>query len=303
MKNLPFYDLHCDTATFAHKRNLTFQDESLHINRRSIQKLGNLVQVFAIFYADERTDSGMDFFFEIKEFLKNQTLHIKKLKPFLSCEGGNIIGNNLNNISTLAENNVKFFGLVWNGTSNFATGAVTDQNSGLKPLGKDCVKELNAAEIIIDVSHLSDAGFNDVAQICEAPFVATHSNSRTVCENCRNLTDDQIKIITERQGLIGLNLNPPFLTNEKVACFDDVIKHADKILTLGAENVLSLGCDLDGIQSLPKGFRNVADLAKLKKSFDAYFGSEIANKIFGKNAENFFINHICNHGRNECHYM
>ena len=107
-------------------------------------------------------------------------MDIKNLKPILSCEGGNITDGNLDNIQVLAKNGVKFFSLVWNGVSRFATGEKTDPNEGLKPLGKDCIQELENCRIIPDVSHLSDKGFYDTEKICKGTFVATHSNSSTI---------------------------------------------------------------------------------------------------------------------------
>ena len=175
-----FYDLHCDTATKAYHTGVSFEDESLHINKKAIEKFDESVQLFAVFYDDRRTDPGMEFFFNVKNFVEKEIYGTKNLKPIISCEGGNITDGKLENIRILAENGVKIFSLVWNGVSCFATGSATDQNAGLKPLGKDCIRELENCGIIPDVSHLSDAGFSDIEKICKGPFVATHSNSRSV---------------------------------------------------------------------------------------------------------------------------
>lgn len=287
-----FYDLHCDTATKAYHKGITLEDESLHINKKAIEKFDEAVQVFAVFYDDRRTDPGMEFFFNARNFFEKETADIKNVRPILSCEGGNITDGKLENIQSLAENGVKFFSLVWNGVSCFATGAKTDQNAGLKPLGKDCVKDLENYGIIPDVSHLSDAGFYDMEKICKGTFVATHSNSRTVCDNARNLTDDQIRILVERGGLIGLNLNPPFLSVNEASTFEDILRHAEKILNLGGENVLTWGCDLDGIGSLPERFSNVSDLIKLGEYFEKELGEELTEKIFYSNADEFFNKYI-----------
>ncbi len=287
-----FYDLHCDTATKAFHMGVSLEDESLHINKKAIEKFDEISQIFAVFYDDRRTDPGMEFFFNVKKFLEKETVGIKNLRPVISCEGGNITEGKLENIQIFAENGVKFFSLVWNGVSCFATGSKTDQNAGLKPLGKDCVRELENCKIIPDVSHLSDAGFADMEKLCKGPFTATHSNARTVCDHCRNLTDDQVKIIIERNGLIGLNLNPPFLNDNGPATYEDILRHAEKILSLGGENVLALGGDLDGIGSLPKGISNVSDLIKLGEYFEKELGEELTEKIFYGNADEFFKKYI-----------
>ena len=287
MKN-HFFDLHCDTATKAYGLKVSFEDELLHINKKSLKVFDEDIQTFAVFYDDRRTD----FFFEVKKLLEKETEGIENLKPLLSCEGGNITDGKLENISVLAENEVKLFSLVWNGVSCFATGGKTDQNEGLKPLGKDCIKELELCGIIPDVSHLSDAGFYDMEKICKGTFIATHSNSRSVCANSRNLTDDQVRILIERDGLIGLNLNPPFLKDKAPATFEDILRHAEKILELGGEKNLALGCDLDGISSLPQGFTNVSHIKTLGEYFEENLGKELTDRIFYGNAKNFHNKYI-----------
>lgn len=291
MKN-HFYDLHCDTATTAYFRKTSLEDKNLHINKKALSAFEKAVQVFAFFYNDKRTDPGMEFFFSVKNFIEKETSGEKELTPIFSCEGGNITDGKLDNIHVLAENKVKFFSLVWNGVSHFATGQSTDPNEGLTPLGKDCVKELERNGIIIDVSHISDKGFADIEKIATKTFVATHSNSRAVCNHGRNLTDDQIKIIVERRGLIGLNLNPPFLNSGSTASYEDILKHTEKILKLGGESTLSLGCDLDGIDSLPKGFSDVSSLSDLRDFLLRELGTELTEKIFYGNAEAFFNKYI-----------
>ncbi len=291
MKNR-FFDLHCDTATKAYGQGISFEDTSLHINKESLKIFDEAVQTFAVFYDDRRTDPGMDFFFKVKKLLEKEVSDIENLKPILSCEGGNITDGNLNNIQVLAKNGVKFFSLVWNGVSCFATGEKTDPNEGLTTLGKDCIQELENCGIIPDVSHLSDAGFNDIEKICKGTFVATHSNSRSVCSNNRNLTDDQVRIIIERNGLIGLNLNPPFLNKELPATFEDILRHAEKIIALGGEKTLALGCDLDGISSLPLNFKNVSNIKNIGEYFEEKLGKELTEKIFYKNAKDFYCKYI-----------
>ena len=282
-----FYDLHCDTATKAYHMGVSFEDESLHINKKALDCFDEAMQVFAVFYDDRRTDSGMDFFFNVKNFLEKEISDSKNTVPIISCEGGNITDGKLENIQIFAQNGVKFFSLVWNGVSCFATGSKTDQNEGLRPLGRDCVIELENCGIVLDISHLSDKGFYDVSNISKKPFVATHSNARSICNNARNLTDDQIKVIVERNGLIGLNWNPPFLSENKVSTFEDILRHTEKILSLGGEHVLALGGDLDGIGSLPEGISNVSDLLKLEEYLEKELGEELTDKIFYGNAKVF----------------
>lgn len=285
-----YCDLHCDTATKAYLGRKRLTNRGLHINDGALTRFEKAVQTFAVFYDEERTDNGMDFFFRVKKWLMKNAAEISNLTPVLSCEGGNITGGSIDNLKILADNGVKFFGLVWNGEGFFATGAKKDQKAGLTASGRECIKELNRLGVIPDCSHLSDAGFFELSELCEV-FVATHSDSRSVCGSERNLADAQLKLIFERGGLVGLNLNPPFLSESGKADINDAVRHADKMLSLGGESSVCLGCDLDGVDSLPDGFEDVSDISKLSAVFSKEFGAEASENIIYGNALAFFKSH------------
>ena len=143
--------------------------------------------------------------------------------------------------------------------------------------------------IIIDVSHLSDKGFSDVCAVSKKPFIATHSNARKICSHKRNLLDEQIVEIIKRKGLIGLNFYHTFLNNSpKSACADDILRHAEHILSLGGENSLAIGTDFDGAEIISE-FDNDNKLLGLEKLFlDNGFSKKLTQKIVYTNANNFF---------------
>jgi membrane dipeptidase len=121
---------------------------------------------------------------------------------------------------------------------------------GLKEFGIEAVKYMNKIGMIIDVSHLSDGGFYDVAEYSEKPFVASHSNVRNLASYQRNLKDDMIKKIAEKGGIIGLNFAPKLLNenaSNKDSRIKEMIKHLNYIKNVGGESVLALGSDFDGI--------------------------------------------------------
>jgi membrane dipeptidase len=106
--------------------------------------------------------------------------------------------------------------------------------------------------IIVDVSHLSDAGFWDVAAITKNPFVASHSNARSICPHKRNLSDAQIRTIGERGGVIGLNFADDFLEKDPTnLTWDSFIRNIKHMIKMGGEDVLALGSDFDGIPTNP----------------------------------------------------
>ena len=116
-----------------------------------------------------------------------------------------------------------------------------------KPLGIEAVQEMNRLGILVDVSHLSDAGFWDVQKYSKKPFVASHSNARSVTGHPRNLTDEMIRAVAESGGIIGLNFAPDFLGEGGASRVSDMARHVLHIREKGGSGVLALGSDFDGI--------------------------------------------------------
>jgi len=127
-------------------------------------------------------------------------------------------------------------------------------SGGLTEKGKEMVAEMESLGMIPDVSHLSDAGFYDVLAVTRKPFVASHSNARSVCPCVRNMTDDMIRRLAERGGVIGLNYCADFLEEKPVGVENHgtiraVARHAKHIANVGGMEVLGLGSDFDGIST------------------------------------------------------
>ncbi|MDD5900433.1 MAG: membrane dipeptidase [Lachnospiraceae bacterium] len=162
--------------------------------------------------------------------------------------------------------------------------------SGLTSKGIDFLEEAEHLGIILDVSHLSDAGFHDIAMHCKRPFLASHSNARAVCGSPRNLSDSMLRILAERGGLTGLCLHEPFLS--AVPCSDTelaaaMIQHAKHIRTVAGADVLALGTDFDGTPGnrLIPDITGLSQLERILKK--AGFSSDEIEKVFYKNALRF----------------
>lgn len=132
-----------------------------------------------------------------------------KTAAFLSVENGSAFADDLSRIGKTKRQGVCAVTLTWNGENELGSGNVTDR--GLTDFGRAAVREMERCGILIDVSHLNDAGLADVFETAERPFLATHSNARAICTHKRNLTDVQIKEMVRRGCLIGLNYYGPFL--------------------------------------------------------------------------------------------
>ena len=135
--------------------------------------------------------------------------------------------------------------------------------------------------MLVDVSHLSEKGFWDMAELAEKPIVASHSDSFAVCPHPRNLTDSQFRAICDLGGTAGLNLYGPFLTDGPRVTFDDLRRHLDHFLDLGGEGHLALGADLDGCSVLPEGFAALNDYETLGRYLaDAGYPDETIQNLF-----------------------
>lgn len=282
-----FFDLHCDTPTVMFEKKNDFSDPDMHISEKGLEKYEKAFQLCAVFTADGQGGSGFDYFRNVMDYFLPVAAKVKNLVPIVSSEGGRCIDGNVDNIDVLKKDyGLRVFGLVHNGENELACGGATDNGKGLTSVGKEAVARCEELGIVPDCSHLSDAGFEDLVKICKKPFIATHSNCRSVYDHLRNLTDDQLREIFARKGLVGLNLFPDIIC--KAPHITDLLKHAEKMLALGGENCIAMGGDLDGIVSVPDGFKDVSSYTQLREMFANAFSEDIAEKIMYKNAARFF---------------
>lgn len=281
---MKYFDLHCDTATCLFDDGETFENTDCVVNSRSAETFEKYCQTFAFWFNDVTHARGF-------EYLKNALEYFRKIvseisaEPVLSVEGGGCLEGDLDRIFWLKSEGFRIFGLSWNGENELASGNVLSPKKGLTPLGKEAVGLLDETGIVPDISHLSDAGAYDVFSYAKGKVVATHSCARRVFDHPRNITDEMITEIISRGGLIGLNLYPKALSENPKA--EDLLFHAEHILSLGGENALAFGCDWDGTE-LPDGITGLASLSSLREKFVSAFSEEIAEKVFYNNAAAFF---------------
>ncbi len=275
-------DLHCDTILdIVEKEDYHLRDNNSHIDCLKLKKGEYILQNFAMFTNLSKVNSPfthvnnmIDKFYEELNYNKDilslatsfndieNNMKDGKISAILTIEEGAVCEGKINYLHHLRSRGVRMMTLTWNYSnclaapnSNEDKNPVINNEKGLTDLGFEIVYEMEKIGIIPDVSHLSDKGFYDIAKICRKPFVASHSNAREICNHPRNLTDDMIKTISDRNGVIGLNYCNSFLSNscEKkrgvdIECF---IPHINHILKIGGEDCLGLGTDFDGIDSPP----------------------------------------------------
>jgi len=204
---------------------------------------------------------------EIETCLQNGTF-----AAILHYEGADPIDVELNQLELLYQAGLRSLGLVWSRSNAFAHGvpfrfpSSPDTGPGLTDAGKALVKACNQLGIMLDLSHLNEAGFWDVAKFSDAPLVATHSNVHALSPTSRNLTDKQLDAIKESDGMVGLNFAVAFLREDGESNADTplatMINHIDYLVEkLGVERV-GLGSDFDGA-TIPAAIEDAAGLPKL----------------------------------------
>lgn len=212
----------------------------------------------------------------------------------LSIEGGEALGGNVDNIKYFYEKGVRILTLTWNYPNQLGEG-VGEYTSfkGLTSFGRQVVREMNKIRMAIDVSHITESGFYDVAQESRLPFIASHSNSKTICNHNRNLTDEQFVEIAGRGGIVGINFYPVFLNQSGSANLTDVVKHIEHFMSLGGCDSISLGSDFDGIESVPDGLNDIGNINNLANELvKINYSEELIAKIMYKNAFNYFCKYV-----------
>ncbi|WP_242959626.1 membrane dipeptidase [Flavonifractor sp. An306] len=281
MAEIDVFDGHCDTVLMCSLFSGGFVHNGFHVDLERAGKYRRYAQFFALFGQPEdfpgKDLRGMSFseIFETeyalfrREMAANahtivhcrtmaeaeQAFAQKKSAAFLSVEGAELLDCSPERLEEAYGLGVRAVTLTWNYANALSGSNQEETDRGLTAQGKDFVRKAEQLGMLVDVSHLSDAGFWDVADMLTGPFFASHSNARAVFSHPRNLTDEQFTAIIDHGGVAGLNLYGEFLGDRPDV--DTVIAHLDRWLALGGAQNISLGGDLDGCSMLPAGFTGV----------------------------------------------
>jgi membrane dipeptidase len=226
----------------------------------------------------------------------DEAIETKKIALVLALEGAEPIRGDLSILRVLHRLGLRMMSLTWNNRTLLADGNGENSTGGkLTNMGVAAVTEMERLGIILDISHLSDAGFWHVAEIATRPFVATHSNSRALFDHFRGLTDEQLKAVADSGGVVGLNLHPMLLGGES-ASVEDALDHLERILDVAGEDHVGLGPDFCAeLEELgpsldPPVARGIKDLERspdlpsfTQAMIDRGISEEITKKILGAN--------------------
>ena len=319
----PYIDLHCDTLNYAWQHHA---EDIWHLEGSMTDVVRNRAggcthQLYAVFMPCDadierytRDYPGDEAYIAALHGIWQRTLNAHgdviaqalcmsdaeenakngRISGMLSMEDGRAVQGSFENIRRFYNMGFRMMNLTWNfsncfGAPNSEDPAVMAQ--GLTDFGKEAIGYMNDLGMIVDVSHLSDGGFRDVAQLSRKPFIASHSNCRALNPHPRSMTDDMIRVLADKGGIMGVNFYPPFLSEDvrkNDMTIDDVSRQLRHRINTGGLECAAVGTDFDGISGeleVPASDRRPWFFDELKKRG---FPSDELDHICRKNTERFF---------------
>ena len=299
-------DLHCDTIMqlLDHPDSGDLYRNTWKIDIEKLQKAHSKVQDFALFINLGKMNDPYGRYEEMRNLCTTQIHlygeHIQhvlsyqdvesvyksgKIGALMSIEEGGVLGGDLDKLKQAYQDGVRLITLTWNYPNGLGEPHCGEQHKKLTPKGIEFVEAMQDLGIIVDCSHLNDAGTEQLGDILDAPFIASHSNAREVTAHTRNLPDNLIKLIANKGGVIGLNFAQSFLGISPVSRIEDIVKHGLYLINKGGEDVVALGTDFDGI----KPNTEIKDASEMYRLYDAFkeagLSVEQCEKLFWKNAD------------------
>ncbi len=204
-----------------------------------------------------------------------------KIAALMGLEGGHAIEDSPRLLRDYYRLGVRYVTLTHTNTNNWAdsSGDIEKQevahHNGLTPVGKDIVREMNRLGMMVDISHVADKTFYDALEVSQAPLLASHSSARAVTNAPRNMTDDMLRALSQKGGVIQVNFYCSFI-NQKAAdapkntathaYLADVVAHIDHIRQVAGIDAIGIGSDFDGIECAPEGLEDVSKFPSLTRA-------------------------------------
>ena len=273
-------DLHCDTLWKLMDLDRTgdLYKSGCAVTIPDMKKAGTVAQFFACFtyLEDYRKGNGYeDAYFHVQEMIDyfERQMEVWKedisyagsyqemeenekrglVSAFLTVEEGGVLNGHLERLERLYQRGVRLLTPVWNyenciGYPNSRESAVMEK--GLKPFGIEVIERMGELGMMIDVSHASDGTFWDILKYAKGPVTATHSNCRTLCDHPRNLSDEMMRALAEKGGVMGLNFYGPFLNPDGETRISYMADHLAHMVNVGGSEFAAIGTDFDGFDGV-----------------------------------------------------
>ena len=311
-------DMHCDTLIEGwRKPERSFYDGDTSINLKLLKENGSLLQFFAMYlsrnemktmdpydilkgiygYYQTQMEKYSDIIkpvYSAQDVLENEKKGL--LSSLLTVEDGVFIDGKIERVQEVYDMGVRLITLMWNFENSVGFPCSDEPEAhlkGLKPFGIEVVEKMNELGMIIDVSHMSEGGFYDVARYSKKPFVASHSCARALCNHRRNLTDDQLKTLGNAGGIAGVNFECSFLKEgSNCATYDQIIEHLLYMKDKAGIDAVGFGSDFDGIEDNGE-LVNYSGFKTLLERMEGKFTYDEIDKICRENALRVIKDVIC----------
>ena len=297
-------DMHCDTIAELYVLRQKHEADSLrrsrlHIDLEKMKQGDYGLQNFALYVNLEEHENAYEYACELADLFHREMADYSdligvvrnwaeieanwqagKMSAMLTLEEGGICQGQIDKLHDFYDLGARMMTLTWNFENelaypNYCTDGVwkPDTERGLKAKGIEFVREMERIGMIIDISHLNDAGIRDVFLHTQKPFVASHSNARAVTGHPRNLTDEMLRQLSDRGGVAGINFMSFFLREEDGPVrplnsnISEMICHMKHMRQIGGIECIGLGSDFDGIPSIVE-FGNAAGMQRLAEEME-----------------------------------
>ena len=270
-------DGHCDTVhrfiSKAGNYDFTRYNEVGQIDLPRLRKGGVKLQFFALYVESEFIPHGallrciqlVDGYYATMDNVKgdmeticnvaqlHQTINSSKAGGLLSVEGGEALEGDLSVLRVLFRLGVRSLGLTWNHQNQLAVGVGEgSKGNGLTSFGRAVVKEMNELGMLVDLAHINENGFYEAVALSSKPVIVSHANARAICDHPRNLTDNQLRVLKDNDGIIGLSFYPSFIHRESPS-LDSLLDHFVHVAEIAGIDHMGFGSDFDGIDEAVKG--------------------------------------------------
>lgn len=307
--DISLFDTHADTPYEAHKRRADLSSDSLHISLHKASAYTNYCQCMAIWSDRSLTDDqAFAKFSEIYGYFRTcvertpfaeicqtyndveQAIKLGNRAFILTVEDARLLGGDIRRLDFLRQCGIRILTFQWQGETCIGGGFDTD--AGLTEFGADVARACADQGIIPDISHANERTAQNIISIMGErgkPAIATHSNSYSVCQHKRNLTDSLLDSLVSIGGIVGISLAPQHLSIDGCADSETVLRHIEHYAQRCGIEHICLGCDLDGIETTPSDIRDLSEVTKIAECMLRHgYTEEHINALFYENARRFF---------------
>nr|MBQ4317874.1 membrane dipeptidase [Clostridia bacterium] len=290
---MKYFDLHCDTIQCAYNTQQALWNNTLHVSLEKTAIYERYSQLLAVYSRPALSDDECyERFFKVVEHYRTQQLP-DNFTGILAIECGKLLGGRLERVDELYKAGVRFMTMVWGSRTCIGSAHNDPEDIGYTEFGLKAARRCFEVGIVPDMSHCSDKLFwqtSELADEYKKPFIATHSNSRTLRNIPRNLSDDMFKAIVKANGIVGVSMVRKHLCEGDVCGMDQIRAVIEHYLSLGGEKTVCMGCDLDGTNPLPDGLTGVGDIYKIADHLAQHnYSQSLIDDIFYNNANNFML--------------